>query len=984
MLAPKAQYSLADAKKYFKEHLAVGDYYAEGQTVPGQWIGKGAADLGLSGVTTTDEFVRLCDNLHPQTGERLTLRQKTTRVEKGIDGEERQAANRRVFYDFTFSPPKSVSIAALVGNDARIVEAHEQAVAVAMNQLQTFAATRVRKNDECTDRHTGNLVAAMFRHDTSRALDPHLHSHCIVFNATFDAVEKQWKALQNHEMFAAQKFVENVYYHELTRELVKCGYQIENRPRGDFEIRGVAPALIEKFSKRHREIDRKTKELLAREPEKAGDNLAAIRENIAHKERPRKIRDIGLEKLQTLWDGQMTAGEKASLDGLTAKPSVAPVAGEKICEQAVTWAEQHLFERRSIVHEHELWRHALERARGQDVSLADIQAVTQKRGYLHFDEHPGKVSTREHLEREMEIVQTAKAGIGECHPLVWQPKPFNPMLDGEQREALAALVSNRNRVAVFRGGAGTGKSFVLRELVGQIRDGGRGVVVLAPQRQQVLDMERDGFPSPLTVASFLHKKELKAGTVVIVDEAGQIGGKPMLELLRLVVERNARLILSGDTRQHGAVEAGDALRAIQKHSGVQPVELTNIRRQNPALAKSIEERKHIKEYRQAVEEARDGKFTESFERLDKLKTIESCTLADKHEKLTARYLELVKDHQSTVVVSQSWNEIHQVNDAIRAALKNEKLVGEVETTVTAFQPVDLTNAQKRDARSYTPDTVLVFNRDMRGFKAGESARLKMITDTHLLVETDTRIVPISFKQLDKLTACQRKELALAAGDKLQLKANGRSVENRKLVNGELVTVKAVEPDGRIALADGRVLDKNFRQFVRGYAITSYASQGKSVEYVLFSDSAAKAATNQQQWYVTISRGKKGIHIFTTDKEQLRENITRSGDRPSVVDALIAHDRKHDPFYRLIEQRWGQRVALTMTNSKRAREFREMRQRQIQSQAQTETVKIEPDEIRQQPTQKLAQPQTVETAEPKIKPHLIFPEVPKKQSRGYRP
>ncbi|MGO9536349.1 MAG: MobF family relaxase, partial [Limisphaerales bacterium] len=160
MLAPKAQYNPVDAKKYFKEHLAVGDYYAEGQTVSGQWIGKGAADLGLSGVTTTDEFVRLCDNLHPQTGERLTLRQKTTRIEKGIDGEEKQAANRRVFYDFTFSPPKSVSIAALVGNDARIIEAHEQAVTVAMHQLQTFAATRVRKNDECTDRPTGNLVAA--------------------------------------------------------------------------------------------------------------------------------------------------------------------------------------------------------------------------------------------------------------------------------------------------------------------------------------------------------------------------------------------------------------------------------------------------------------------------------------------------------------------------------------------------------------------------------------------------------------------------------------------------------------------------------------------------------------------------------------------------------------------------------------------------------------------------------------------------------
>jgi len=257
----------------------------------------------------------------------------------------------------------------------------------------------------------------------------------------------------------------------------------------------------------------------------------------------------------------------------------------------------------------------------------------------------------------------------------------------------------------------------------------------------------------------------------------------------------------------------------------------------------------------------------------------------------------------------------------------------------------------------------------------------------LLVEADTRIVPIPFKQLDKLTVCQRKELALASGDRLQLKANGRSVENRKLVNGELVTVKAVEPDGRIALADGRVLDKNFRQLVRGYAITSYASQGKSVDHVLFSDSAAKAATNRQQWYVTISRGKKGIHIFTTDKEQLRENITRSGERPSVVDALIAHYRKHNSFFRLIERNWGTRMALTMTNSKRAREFRELRQRQNQSQAQaqTETIKqtVESNEPRQQPVQTSAQLPAGESADSKIKSHLIPPENPK-QSGGYRP
>ncbi|HZM03948.1 MAG TPA: MobF family relaxase [Candidatus Saccharimonadales bacterium] len=191
MLSPKAQCSLADAKRYFREHLAVGEYYTEGQQDYGQCYGKGAADLGLSGVTNVEQFERLCDNLHPQTGQRLTLRQKTTRTESDVDGAEHEHTNLRVFYDFTISPPKSVSIAALVGNDQRIVEAYERTVTMALEQLQSFASTRVRKDGQCTDRTTGNIVAATFRHDTSRALDPHLHTHCIVFNATYDAVEVQ-------------------------------------------------------------------------------------------------------------------------------------------------------------------------------------------------------------------------------------------------------------------------------------------------------------------------------------------------------------------------------------------------------------------------------------------------------------------------------------------------------------------------------------------------------------------------------------------------------------------------------------------------------------------------------------------------------------------------------------------------------------------------------------------------------------------------
>jgi hypothetical protein len=230
--------------------------------------------------------------------------------------------------------------------------------------------------------------------------------------------------------------------------------------------------------------------------------------------------------------------------------------------------------------------------------------------------------------------------------------------------------------------------------------------------------------------------------------------------------------------------------------------------------------------------------------------------------------------------------------------------------------VNLTDAQKRDERSYGESTVQVFNRDVRGFKAGESARLRGITGTHLIVESDGRVASILFKHMDRITVCQQMELPLSSGDRLQLKANGRSEDNRKLANGELVTVKEVHRDSRIALADGRVLPLRFRQFVRGYAVTSYASQGKTVDHVLFSDSAVKAATNQQQWYVTISRGRKGVEIFTTDKQQLREQITRSGDRPLAMG--LTPKTRNSWFHQAIEQRFGARAAYILSKKRQAR------------------------------------------------------------------
>lgn len=879
MVTAKTQYNLKNAREYFEEHLCVGDYYDEGQRVAGEWVGSGAERLGLSGKVRADEFLRLCENQHPVTGEKLTQRLNTTRTEEG-----HQAANRRIFYDFTFSPPKSVSLAGFLGGDERVLAAHARAVQAALKEFEAFAATRVRVGGARSDRLTGNFVAAKFTHDTSRALDPHLHTHCIVFNATFDAVEDRWKALENLELLRARKFAENVYYHEFARDLKACGYRIRNRARGDFEIEGVADELCQRFSKRDAEIDAALAKLLAEHPELSGANIAALRAQLATEKRTRKQKDLSRDELRTIWNSQVSMAERAVLRQLARQQSPAAQEQNQVTlAEAVQWAEEHLFDRNSVVLECQLWQEALGRGRGEDFSVSDLMDLTRQRGYIRDEGHSGEVTLRDVLMREWEIVQTSKEGVGDCWPLVPNPQPVNPKLDVEQRTALVGLLDSTNQVSVFRGGAGTGKSFVLHELIRQIQHADRPVVVLAPQRQQVVDMEKAGFPPPATVASFLTKSELPERAVIVVDEAGQLGGRQMLALIRLAWERNARIVLSGDTRQHGAVEASDALLAIERHAGVKPVELHKIRRQDPSRGRDKRERASIRRYRMAVESAAAGRMAESFKRLDQMGAVVGCGLGEQADKLADEYVRLAEQNASAVVVSQTWGEVHRVNVRVREALKAKGLLGSTDTTVQVLDRLDLTNAQKRDERFYPQDAIVIFNQKVREAEPGAKGKLAGIVKSGVLVEVGERFVTVSNKMLGHISVCQPRELSIATGDRLHLKANRKLVSGGRVTNGELVTVKSVQPDGGVELTDGRVFDASFREFLPGYAITSYGSQGKTVDYVLFSDSTIKAATNAQQWYVTISRGRRGIRIFTPDKEQLRENVTRSGHRPLAME-----------------------------------------------------------------------------------------------------
>lgn len=170
---------------YAQRHLEHSDYYDEQRRVQGAWQGRGAELLGLRGEVTREQFESVREGLSPETGEFLRPRHSADRMNDR--GSEQSKA--RSLYDLTFSAPKSVSVQAIVGDDDRLIAAHDKAVREALSEGENHAATRVRLNGANEDRTTSNWLVAIYRHDTSRELDPQLHTHAVAANLTYDGVE---------------------------------------------------------------------------------------------------------------------------------------------------------------------------------------------------------------------------------------------------------------------------------------------------------------------------------------------------------------------------------------------------------------------------------------------------------------------------------------------------------------------------------------------------------------------------------------------------------------------------------------------------------------------------------------------------------------------------------------------------------------------------------------------------------------------------
>ena len=398
---------------YAQRHLEHSDYYDEHRRVQGEWHGRGAELLGLRGNVTPEQFEAIREGLNPETGEFLRPRHSADRAK--VDGSEQSKG--RSLYDLTFSAPKSISIQALVGGDDRLVAAHDKAVREALAEAESHSATRVRLNGANEDRETGNWIVASYRHDTSRELDPQLHTHAVTANLTFDGVEGRWKALQASGLYERRAYLTEVYRNALAREVYGLGYEIE--PRRDskgrdhgFEIRGVSDELLEKYSVRSAQRDAAIERFTVEHGRKPTNNEVAV---LVRESRADKLAEISTERLRQQQQARLPPEEGRALRNLhkkSLKHARHNPFGPLREAESLQHAKEHLFERSSVVRDHELMTEALRHGRGK----IDRR---QLRGALELEQSQGvliragnNLATRESLEREQRMIATVDGGIG--------------------------------------------------------------------------------------------------------------------------------------------------------------------------------------------------------------------------------------------------------------------------------------------------------------------------------------------------------------------------------------------------------------------------------------------------------------------------------------------------------------------------------------------------------------------------------------------
>jgi len=864
--------SAGQAKAYFTDALMKSDYFVNDQELQGRFEGRIAERLGITGMATKEGFFALCENKQPLTGETLTPRTKDERT---------------TGYDINFHCPKSVSIVHALTKDNHIMELFQASVSATMKDIEADAMTRVRKEGKYADRETGELVWADFTHQTARpvdesAPDPHLHSHCFVFNVTWDNEENRYKAGQFRDIKRDMPYYQALFHKRLSDNLIKVGYAVR-KTASSFEIVGVPQKVIDLFSKRTDAIGQFAKEHHITDARELGE--------LGARTRSKKQKGMSMDELKASWREQIKELDKGDEQSENSPIRFAPKKehAKHEAKDSIDYAIHHSFERASVMAERRLAETAIKHSLGNaSLSVEDVlQEFKNDSRILRVKERGRFVcTTKEVLSEEKAMVALARQGMGKMQPL-YKEAPEMP-LTGQQGQAVSHILTTTHQVSIIRGAAGSGKTTLLKEAVKLIEQVGKKMTIVAPTAEASKGVLVDeGFKDADTVAKLLMDKQQQdtlTNQVLWVDEAGLLGTRDMKALLSLAKEKNCRLILGGDTRQHASVVRGDALRILNTVAGIKTAEVNKIYRQ-----------KHV-HYREAVEDLSRGNIKEAFEKLDSMGSIQTIDRLKPNDTLVEDYIGHIKKGKSALVVSPTHKQSDEVTETIRHKLKEAGLIGKKEIEVLRLNNLKFTEAQKSDWRNYKEGHVIQFNQNVPEIQRGSIWKvLQTQLNDVALVNDDGLEKQLPLKKANAFEVFEPTRIFLAKGDKVKITKNSFDEQEKRLNNGQTLEVVSVNKKGSITLRNkasktNYALTREFGHITHAHCITSYAAQGKTVDHVLIAQPASTfPATDAKQFYVSVSRGRESATIYTDDKEALLEHATQLGERQSAIELVERKD-----------------------------------------------------------------------------------------------
>ncbi|MBD6620632.1 conjugative relaxase [Komarekiella sp. 'clone 1'] len=833
----------------------VKNYYHQGKS---RWSGQGAEKLGLSGeIDNEDAFKNVIEGRSPQGSEQLNAR-----VVKG-KGEERRAA-----LDCTFSAPKSVSLMALVGGDARLIDAHHQALKEVLQLIeQRYVYTRVTDDNGRHRVKTGNLVVAQFDHIESRELDPHLHTHCLLMNMT-QTPDGRWLSLGNSEIFANKKFLGMTYQSFLAREVQKLGYEVEQRQHGQFEIKGFKQQELEAFSKRRQQIIAAS----------GANSTWAEREKIWDQTRQRKQK-VTEDELKSLWQQEVAAlGLTFVKGGEPSSQQADEIVEQKSLIDALNNAIAHCNERNVAFTQEDLEKFILEERLATDLRAIE-PLIREHQELIVLPGLERQYTTWDAVKREIATIGLMSDGQGKVnpmlHPEVAQSYLEKTSLNTGQRQAVQLAATTSDQFIAWQGVAGAGKTFALSQLKALATDAGYTIIGFAPSSAAAKVLSQELEVQSETVARLLVTEPpplIEPNQVWIVDEAGLLSAKDAYALLQRATQEQARVILVGDTRQMSAVEAGNPFKSLQQ-AGIETAYMNeSLRQKDPEL-------------KLAVDLIADGRIEAGFERLLANGSIKTVDAESKAEAIASDYMAATPQQRAKTLVLAGTNiERLSITQAIRSHLKDEGTLGEI-ATITQLQTKNLSKVQMRFAHNFEIGDVVMPTRDYkrRGLTKGQLYEVVgQTTDSLTLKSDDGKHLEVD-TAFDK-AVYQRQEIEIAVGDHLQWKKNDRQLERRNgqgfvvaAIAGGQAEIKYLDSDRSesISLSQAQNLD---------YALvsTTYSSQGKTADHVLIS---ADHTIGQESFYVAASRARHELKIYTEDPARLVELAQESKAKENALELL---------------------------------------------------------------------------------------------------